>query len=204
MAEFARRFRPEAETTILDVGGSLFNWALVDSPSQIAILNLTYAPGSHAGAADNFTFLRGDGTRLPFCDQAFHIAYSNSVVEHLFTFEQQQTFAAELSRIADGLWIQTPARPFPIEPHYLTPFIHFMPKSWQRRLLRNFTVWGWMTRPTQQRVDATVEEIRLVTFKEMQVLFPDCEIEREKFLFLTKSYIAIRAPRGPQSPAPTG
>jgi hypothetical protein len=29
---------------------------------------------------------------------------------------------------------------FPIEPHFLSPFIHFFPKGWQRRMLRNCTV----------------------------------------------------------------
>ena len=36
---------------------------------------------------------------------------------------------------------------FPIEPHVLTPFIHWLPRKLQARLLRNFTVWGLMTRP---------------------------------------------------------
>ncbi len=37
-----------------------------------------------------------------------------------------------------------------------------------------------------------VDEIRLLTFKEMKSLFPDCEIIKERFLFFTKSYIAVR------------
>ncbi len=117
------------------------------------------------------------------------------MVEHLFTYEQQQTFAEELRRVADGLWIQTPARSFPIEPHYLTPLIHFLPQRWQKKLLRNFTVFGLMTRPPQSEVDSLVEEIRLVTYEEMKALFPDCDILREKLLFLTKSFIAVRTPR---------
>lgn len=194
MAAFTAEFEPDRETTIADVGGSLFNWDIFDRGSQIAILNLGHPRRSQLDSPDNFAFLRGDGTRLPFRDDSFDIGYSNSVVEHLFTFEQQRQFAEEMRRTADALWVQTPARPFPIEPHYLTPFVHFLPKRLQRKLLRNFSVWGWIARPSQQVVDANVEEIRLVNFKEMRELFPDCEIRREKALFLTKSYIAVRRP----------
>lgn len=196
MEKFAAQFRPGAETTILDVGGSPFNWQLIDCDAQITSLNLEHWPDVRTTAPAQFTFVRGDGTRLPFVDGCFDIGYSNSVIEHLFTYEQQQRFAAEMRRSADGLWVQAPARSFPIEPHYLTPLIHFLPKRWQKKLLRNFTVFGLITRPSQPQIDSIVEEIRLVTYDEMKALFPDCLILREKVLFLTKSLIAVRRPRG--------
>ena len=31
-----------------------------------------------------------------------------------------------------------------------------------------------------------------LTFREFKALFPDCEIRRERFLGLTKSYVAVR------------
>ena len=74
--------------------------------------------------------------------------------------------------------------------------IHFLPRGWQRRLLRNFTVWGLLTRPSPARVDEIVREIRLVSYREMEELFPDCEIRRERFLLLTKSYTAVRGSDG--------
>jgi hypothetical protein len=49
-----------------------------------------------------------------------------------------------------------------------------------------------VNRPTQAQVDALVEEYRLLTYREMRELFPDCEIRRERFLGLTKSYVAVR------------
>ena len=57
------------------------------------------------------------------------------------------------------------------------------------------TLWGWLHRPSQEKVAELVDELRLITYMEMKELFPDCEIVREKFLgVFTKSYIAVRLP----------
>jgi hypothetical protein len=37
-----------------------------------------------------------------------------------------------------------------------------------------------------------IGEIRLLGRNEFQNLFPDCEIRRERFLLMTKSYVAVR------------
>jgi hypothetical protein len=79
----------------------------------------------------------------------------------------------------------------------LSPFIHFFPKGFQRRILRNFTVWGWLTRPSEKQIEDVLAEIHLLTLVEMKSLFPDCEIIREKFLGLTKSLILVRKPSYP-------
>jgi len=134
----------------------------------------------------------GDGCALPFADKSFDVLFSNSVIEHVGTWERQQAFAREARRVGRRLWVQTPAREFFIEPHLIAPVIHWLPHSWQRRLIRNFTVRGWLERPGPRDVEEFLAEVRLLTFAEMQSLFPDCTIMRERFLGLTKSYIAVR------------
>ena len=131
-------------------------------------------------------------TDLPYSDQSFDIAFSNSLIEHLFIYEKQVKCAQEIRRVGKRLWVQTPAHGFFIEPHLLTPFTHYLPKRWQKRLLKNFTVCGIITRPSPQAIETFLREVRLLNFREMQELFPDCEIRKEKIPFLTKSYIAIR------------
>jgi hypothetical protein len=37
-----------------------------------------------------------------------------------------------------------------------------------------------------------LRETRLLSHADMREFFPDCEIRRERFLGLTKSYIAVR------------
>jgi hypothetical protein len=190
---------------ILDVGGTDLNWRIIDQPARVILLNTTipeegYDPGLLAEYADPSTrapsvsveYVLGDGKSVPFADREFDICFSNSTIEHLFRLDEQRRFANEVRRVGRGVWVQTPARSFPFEPHWLSPFVHWLPKSWQRRVGRNFTVWGWMLRPSTEGVAQLVDELRLLTYREMQELFPDCEIRRERFLGLTKSYIAVR------------
>jgi 2-polyprenyl-3-methyl-5-hydroxy-6-metoxy-1,4-benzoquinol methylase len=129
---------------------------------------------------------------MQFQDQQFDIVFSNSVIEHLGTYQQQEKFAKEVRRVGRDLWIQTPAKCFFFEPHLLTPFIHWLPKQMQISLARYFTVWGWITKPSKQTAVEYVDELRLLNETEMRDLFQDCEIVKEKIFGLTKSYIAVR------------
>jgi hypothetical protein len=198
---FTRTFHLNSETTLMDIGGYRWQWEGQACPARITVVN-THMPERQKPGSE-LRLVQGDGTRLPFADKAFEIGYSNSVIEHLSTLEAQQRFAEEICRVARGVWVQTPARWFVIEPHLLTPLIHYLPKSWQKPLLRYGSVWGWITKPTPAQVQEFLDEVRLLTFSEMQTLFPDCEIRRERFCLLTKSFIAVRKASGPANLQPS-
>jgi hypothetical protein len=192
MAAFVREFARVPGTRVLDVGGTPVNWRLVEHEADVTLLNVI-PPEEGAELEPGLHFRVGDGTALDFEDGSFDVCFSNSTIEHLFTWERQQAFAAEMRRVGRGVWMQTPAREFFFEPHWLAPFIHWLPRRWQRKLARNFTVYGLAFRPSQVDVDRIVEEHRLLTRDEVRSLFPDCEIRVERFLGLAKSYIAVRA-----------
>ncbi len=196
MRRFERAFRPDAATRILDVGGTPYNWEWIDARPQVTLLNVA-APAAPARDA-RFRAVVATGTRLPHPDRAFDVAFCNSVIEHVGSAAAQRALAGELRRVARGLWVQTPARGFFFEPHLLTPFLHWLPRRWQRRLLRNFSVWGWLVRPDPAHVGRVVDGTRLLGGREFAALFPDCEIRRERFLGWTKAYVAVRpaAPAG--------
>lgn len=188
MLRFWTGFQPAPTTRILDVGGGAFNWQFIPEQPNLIILN-TQMPGS---SDSSHSWVVADGCNLPFDNHAFDIVYSNSVIEHLQTLENQRRFAAECSRVGMQYYIQTPNRWFPIEPHLITPFIHWLPKQVQKRLLRNFTLWGWFVRPAQSTADSFLKEVRLLDMKEFQELFPNAEIWQERVLGLSKSLIAVR------------
>lgn len=186
MRQFRHLLGLTAETRILDVGGSELNWLLLGFSPHMTLLNLAVPRES------NFTWVVADGMHLPFRTRAFDIVYSNSVIEHLGSFESQQLFAAECQRVGHGYYVQTPNKWFFIEPHLITPFIHWLGRRIQKKLLRNFTVWGLITRPTEQYCDDFVEEIHLLNEREMRRLFPKADIWHERFLGFSKSLIAVK------------
>ena len=191
MKEFYESLFAETDVKILDIGGTAYNWSILNLRSEITLLNLS-VPKDKDSLASNFVFVQGDGKNLEYEDNEFVICFSNSVIEHVGTFENQVLFAKETRRVGKKVWVQTPARAFFFEPHWLAPFIHFFPISVQRRLARYFTLRGWLLRPSQNYIDGFLTELRLLTYREMKELFPDCEIRVERFLGMPKAYIAIR------------
>jgi hypothetical protein len=186
MEQFAVRFGVTAETRVLDVGGDLWNWQMISVQPRLTILNVL--PPPH-GLPPNVQWVIADATTLPFRGGEFDIAYSNSVVEHLETAANQQRFAAEMRRVARAYYVQTPNRWFPIEPHLIAPFIHYLPRAWQRPLYP-LTPWALLNRPTPAAMDQQFRELRLLTARGLRVLFPSAEIVTERAAGVAKSFIA--------------
>ena len=188
MKQFFALIAPSPSDRVVDIGGAVYTWnseAEAHAPFSVTLINnLQYEDF----AGDRFQSIEADATALPFSDNAFDIAFSNSVIEHLGTWEKQQAFAREARRVAPKLWIQTPARSFPIEAHLLAPYIQYLPKSLQHRIVR-WTPRGLLNPGVVHEI---VDEVRLLTYREVANLFPDCRILRERFFGLTKSYIAVR------------
>jgi len=188
MQIFQEKFDITPESRILDVGGTPFNWSLLPNQPNLYIINLSLPEQIKT----RISWIIADGKHLPFKDKAFDIAYSNSVIEHLGTIEEQSLFANEIQRISGRYFVQTPNKWFPIEPHYIALFIHWLPKSMQKKLMRNYTIRGLITRPTHEECEKFVHEIRLLEKKELQKMFADAEIWHERFFGWTKSFIIAK------------
>ena len=163
----------------------------MDCPNPITCFNLRI-PELTSPPPVQFTYVQGDGRQLPYDEAEYDIVFSNSVIEHLSTYENQKQFAREIRRTGKSYWVQTPNRWFFVEPHLITPFIHYFPKSIQKHLLRWLTVWGLIARPTKAHVEGFLEEVRLLRESEMKQLFPDATIYIERFLGVKKSFIAVK------------
>jgi SAM-dependent methyltransferase len=122
-------------------------------------------------------FVRADAAEeLPFADDAFDLAYSNSVVEHIDPARRAR-FASELRRVARGWYVQTPAIAFPLDPHSLLPFAHWLPPALRRPYWRLGAGGEW-------------EEIHLLRRAEMAALFGEPRAER--IGPVVKSWVSIR------------
>lgn len=188
-----------AGEVILDVGGYHTFWDKMACDNPVECLNL-HEPRLSRPLPSRFKYVIGDARALPYRSGQFALAFSNSVIEHVGGWEDQRRFAAEIRRVGRSYWVQTPNRWFPVEPHLIGVFIHFLPFRIQRKLVRWFTVWGWVNKPSQQQIDDFIRDTRLLTEREMRALFPDAQIYYERVLFLfKKSFIAVRVAPEPSS-----
>jgi hypothetical protein len=134
---FQQLFAPGPSTTVVDVGvtdapfgaGSTDNFfeARYPWPAQITAVGLTEL-GRFAAAFPEVRAVRADGRELPFADAEFDLGFSNAVVEHVAGGrEGQRQFVSELCRVARRVFVTTPNRRFPLDPHTLLPFVHWLP-----------------------------------------------------------------------------
>lgn len=100
--------------------------------------------------------------------------------------------ASECLPVGKNIYIQTPNKYFPIETHFLTLFIHWLPRSAQILLLRFFSIRGAISRFSMLECERLLNSIRLLITKEMMHLFPEARIIHERMLALRKSIIAIK------------
>jgi hypothetical protein len=196
MRLFATSFDIKNDTRIIDLGGTPFNWSLIEQRPHVTMVNME--SGHEVAAsykeldASRHEMVIYDGQIVPFPDRSFDICYSNSVIEHVGDDCSVALFASEVRRLAPRYFVQTPNRWFFVEPHFITPFVHWLPLVLKRKLIRWCSVWGWVNKADQATVDQFLRDIRLLTVKEMRHLFPDAEIVREYFLGFTKSIIAMK------------
>lgn len=177
---------------ILDVGGTNAFWEhrgwVGRSDAQIVILNRAPQEQRHT----NIKPVAGDATDLTaFVDGEFDIAFSNSVIEHLFTLENQRQMASEIRRVGRAYWVQTPNFWFPIEPHFHVPGWQWMPTKLRTSILQKHAC-GWRGPcPVAETARELVEEVRLMTRNELKAIFPGGTLLQERFCGLVKSWIVV-------------
>ncbi|HTB71083.1 MAG TPA: class I SAM-dependent methyltransferase [Solirubrobacteraceae bacterium] len=168
--------RLPADARVLDLGCGSLGLRGLEPQLDITGVDLVERP-DYPGP-----FVRADATeRLPFADREFDLVYSSSVIEHV-PLPRRAAFAAELRRVGRGWFVQTPAFSFPLEPHALLPFAHWLPVPLRKPYWRLGAAGGW-------------EEIALLRRREIEALFgPACA---ERVGPLVKSWVCVRAPDAP-------
>jgi predicted SAM-dependent methyltransferase len=175
---------------VLDIGGTVHFWKeqelLKSGKVQVVLLNLS-AEDVHL---EGLSSMAGDASDLSqFTDKSFDLVFSNSVIEHLYTWENQTKMAKEVIRVGKKFFIQTPNRHFFLEAHYALPFVQYFPKKLTHFLLTKTKLSRgskWDQKDAQQYLD----EIRLLSYSEMKTLFPGAKMYREKFFGMNKSFSA--------------
>ncbi len=161
------------DARVLDVGCGALGLRALEPELDITGVDMAARP-DYPGP-----FVRADAAAgLPFADDEFDFVYSSSVIEHVPP-ARRAAFASEVRRVGRGWFVQTPAVSFPIEPHSLLPFAHWLPIVLRRPYWRLGAAGDW-------------EDISLLTRREMETLFGPAMPER--IGPLVKSWVCVRAP----------
>lgn len=182
---------------IIDIGGTRAYWNIIpanylkEKNVEITLVNL---PGSNLPNDEtHFIYREGDACNLDeFEENSFDIAHSNSVIEHVGDWSRMKMYATEIKKLAPVYYIQTPNYWFPVEPHCMTPFFHWMPKPMRIWLVMTFNLGHWKRQDTVDGAVSSVESARLLNRKMFKDLFSDATHITERILTLPKSLIAIR------------
>ncbi|HWO94724.1 MAG TPA: class I SAM-dependent methyltransferase, partial [Dehalococcoidia bacterium] len=132
---FMEMVAPNETTKILDVGFSDDEYSDSDNflekhypyPENITALGLD-VPARFSHRYPRVSAVQYDGKRFPFKDKAFDVCWSNAVLEHVGSRQDQILFLREVARVADLGWVTTPNKHFPVEVHTRTPLLHYLPK----------------------------------------------------------------------------
>jgi hypothetical protein len=211
--------------TVLDIGGTVEYWKMNseylpqgliteidvvnkmnsdDVPegliTEIDAINLPYQEARYE-LINNMTLRVYGGNAL---DKAtlrlarYDIVHSNSVIEHVGNLKSQWQMGKVMAEIADYHWVQTPAKSFPLEPHFYFPFFSYLPLPVKTFLYQRLKLGFMGKEPNWLKARMVCEETRLLTKQELAHIFPLSEIINEYLYFWIKAYVAtnMAAQRG--------
>ncbi|RPJ37968.1 MAG: class I SAM-dependent methyltransferase [Planctomycetaceae bacterium] len=140
-----------------------------------------------------------DARSLPWPDKHFDIVYSNAVIEHVGTFEDQKRMASEVMRVGKRWFITTPNRWYPFEFHLRLPFVTWLPGDAYLRC-------GRIIRYNHVRkryvTGADCSGIRLMTAGELMRCFSGGRVIKQRVTFMAETLIAVgELEAGKDSPA---
>jgi hypothetical protein len=189
-ARFMELMSPSATDLILDVGVTDTAWrssnpleAAYPWPERITAVGLQPMP-TFQELFPAVTFVVADGRQLPFADKTFDIGYSNAVIEHVGSLADQRQFATELLRTCRRVFISTPNARFPVDPHTLLPFVHWLPRGVRHPILRATGNGHW----------ANESALRPISPSELRSMFPQefgVRIVRQRIFGMTTVITAI-------------
>jgi hypothetical protein len=184
---------------IIDLGGTATYWGIFGLDRlralncRVHLVNMDEGGHDYRRSDDVFSHESGNACDLPgHADGSFDLVHSNSVIEHVGGWRDMARFAKEARRLAPAHYVQTPYYWFPVEPHFGTPFYHWLPEQLRAGLLRRMTLGHMRKAETLSAAMEQVQSCQLLDGRQMAELFPDSEIVRERVLGVTKSLIAIR------------
>ena len=192
---FMKIIKPKEHEKVIDVGVAIGN----NLERGMNFFEVMYPYKSNLTALgignekDSFEFKKifpdinliiGNGLNIPFEDNYFDIAFSNAVLEHVGTRENQKKFISEIIRVSKRCFIATPNKWFPIELHTMLPIVHWLPDKLKYLIYKNTGNEFW----------ADIKNLNLLSKKELVSLFPkngNFYLIKKGIFFLNHNLIAV-------------
>jgi len=192
-----QRFQPTPQMKILDVGAQI-SWT--DNPSRqliddypwkenITALNISQTYVNEIKSRyPQVEAVVGDACNLPWPDKHFDLVYSNAVIEHVGTRENQRKMAREIMRVGKQWFVTTPNRWYPFEFHMRLPLVTWLPFH------------GYLTAGKIICYDHSKkcygkgykrDDLRLLSYRELKSFFPDSRIIKQRVTFMPETLIVI-------------
>lgn len=189
---FLKSFPDLDQLSVIDLGGRYETWeGSAVRPKHVHVVNLEPV---REDVPDWVQVSYADACALPpeIAERRYDLVFSNSVIEHVGGHERRLRFAESVHKLADRHWVQTPYRYFPVEPHWIAPFMQFLPLTMRARVCHRWPL-SHTKVPDRQTALTSVMWTELIDKTQMRYYFPDSTLRGERFLGLTKSLIAVKA-----------
>ncbi len=192
-ALFLREIGAHPADILLDVGGggdevrggNYFERRYPYPERMVAcVYGLTSELGAFRRHHPQVRVVAGDGRCLPFTTNAFAVAVSNAVIEHVGPPARQRAFVADLLRVAPRVFLATPNRWFPVDTHTLIPLAHYLPPRPRFSVYRSLGRSYW----------ASIDTLNLLSARQLLALVPpgvEAKLVRLRLLGLTHSLVLI-------------
>ncbi len=176
--QFLELLHPQLGESILDIGVNTEEYSESDNYLEKHFVSpeCITAVGLEDGAAFSKRYPRVTyqkiiaDQQLPFHVNAFDIAYSNAVIEHVGDHQAQIRFLQEMYRVAKRGYLTTPNRYFPIELHTRVPLLHILlPKKIFDRFLiwigKSWAAGGYMNCLSESELHSLCAEVGIHDFR---------------------------------------
>lgn len=186
-----------SDARVLDMGGTTDYWrmniqyipdGLIKS---IYVLNLPPQNESDEMLRDITLHIYAGNAleKSSFRQNRYDIVYSNSLIEHVGNVRSQWEMANIVMETGTYYFIQTPAKSFPLEPHFYVPFFAYLPLLIRSFLYRKFRL-GFMGKNSDWlEARITCDDTRFLSYREFKTIFRGCDIIKESLFGLCKSYM---------------
>lgn len=179
---------------VLDIGSQVDNQArqLLErfpDQSRIVATNLMSEHlASIRAAYPAIRAVRSDARNLPFPDKAFDLVYSNAVIEHVGTLEDQERMASEVRRVGKRWFLTTPNRWYPFEFHARMPLVSWLPPRWMHKATK---LWAYNHVLERYQSGIDCSDVNLLTARQLRRMFPDSIVLKPRITFWPETLVVV-------------